>query len=48
VAPGLGDRLRIARIGVTPVPGSVVSTRSSRRAASGVPSATTTMPAWIE
>src|SRR5213592_3605549 len=31
-----------------PVPGSVVSTRSRRRAASGVPSATTTMPAWIE
>ena len=31
-----------------PVPGSVVSTRSSRSAASSVPSATTTMPAWIE
>ena len=33
---------------MTPVPGSVVSTRSSRSAASSVPSATTTMPAWIE
>jgi hypothetical protein len=33
---------------ITPVPGSVVSTRSSRRAASAVPSATTTMPAWSE
>src|SRR5207244_7938314 len=32
----------------TPVPGSVVSTRSRRSAASSVPSATTTMPAWIE
>ncbi len=33
---------------ITPVPGSVVSTRSSFCAASGVPSATTTIPAWIE
>src|SRR5581483_7692788 len=33
---------------MTPVPGSVVSTRSSRSAASSDPSATTTMPAWIE
>ena len=33
---------------MTPVPGSAVSTRSSRSAASVVPSATTTMPAWIE
>ena len=30
---------------MTPVPGSVVSTRRSRRAAASVPSATTTMPA---
>ena len=30
------------------MPGSEVSTRSSRAAASSVPSATTTMPAWIE
>src|SRR5919108_34433 len=29
------------------MPGSVVSTRSSRSAASLVPSATTTIPAWI-
>src|SRR5262245_235076 len=33
---------------ITPVPGSVVSTRSSRSSASAEPSATTTMPAWIE
>src|SRR5216684_6590109 len=33
---------------MTPVPGSFVSTRSSLRAASAVPSATTTIPAWIE
>src|SRR5205814_192145 len=32
----------------TPVPGSVVSTRSSRSAISSVPSATTTIPAWSE
>src|SRR5439155_1137092 len=31
----------------TPVPGSVVSTRSRRSPISSVPSATTTMPAWI-
>src|SRR5262249_61392742 len=30
---------------ITPVPGSVVRTRSSRRSISGVPSATTTIPA---
>ena len=30
------------------MPGSVVSTRSSFAAASSVPSATQTMPAWIE
>ncbi len=33
---------------ITPVPGSAVSTRRSRRSAPSVPSATTTMPAWIE
>ncbi len=33
---------------MTPVPGSAVSTRSRRRVAASVPSATTTMPAWIE
>ena len=33
---------------MTPVPGSAVSTRCSRAAASGVPSATTTIPAWME
>src|SRR5579864_3344458 len=33
---------------ITPMPGSVVSTRSSRCAMPAVPSATTTMPAWIE
>src|SRR6202049_5009151 len=33
---------------MTPVPGSLVSTRSSFRAAASVPSATTTMPAWME
>ena len=33
---------------MTPVPGSAVSTRSSFCAASCVPSATHTMPAWIE
>ncbi len=32
----------------TPSPGSFVSTRLSRRDASGVPSATLTCPAWIE
>src|SRR5690348_2228663 len=32
----------------TPIPGSLVRTRSSRRAASGVPSATITCPAWRE
>ena len=31
-----------------PVPGSVVSTRRRRASVSTVPSATTTMPAWIE
>ena len=30
------------------VPGSAVRTLSRRRAADSVPSATTTMPAWIE
>ena len=33
---------------ITPVPGSLVSTRSSFSAASSVPSATQTIPAWIE
>src|SRR5580765_6749370 len=33
---------------ITPAPGSLVSTRRSRASASGVPSATTTIPAWIE
>ena len=33
---------------ITPVPGSAVRTRRSRRSAPSVPSATTTMPAWIE
>jgi len=33
---------------MTPVPGSAVSTRSSRRSAMAVPSATATIPAWIE
>src|ERR671927_370782 len=33
---------------MTPVAGSLVSTRSSFCAASGVPSATVTWPAWIE
>src|SRR6185436_17055114 len=33
---------------MTPVPGSVVSTRSRRSAIASVPSATTTIPAWIE
>ena len=33
---------------MTPVPGSAVSTRSSFSAASSVPSATHTIPAWIE
>ena len=30
------------------MPGSVVSTRSRRRAAASVPSATTTIPEWME
>ena len=33
---------------MTPVAGSAVSTRRMRSAASGVPSATTTCPAWID
>src|SRR5205809_966797 len=33
---------------MTPVPGSAVRTRSRRPSASALPSATTTMPAWIE
>ena len=33
---------------MTPVPGSLVRTRSSFSAASAVPSATVTWPAWIE
>ena len=33
---------------MTPVPGSLVRTSSTRRAASSEPSATTTTPAWIE
>ncbi len=33
---------------MTPIPGSLVSARSSFCAASSVPSATHTMPAWIE
>ena len=33
---------------MTPVPGSAVSTRSRRSSASSVPSATQTIPAWIE
>ena len=33
---------------MTPIPGSLVSTLCSRSAALEVPSATTTMPAWIE
>ena len=32
----------------TPMPGSLVSTRSRRQAPSAVPSATTTTPAWID
>src|SRR4051794_2583169 len=32
----------------TPIPGSFVSTRSALRAASSVPSTTTTCPAWME
>src|ERR1700694_5334906 len=33
---------------IPPVPGSLVRTRSSLRAASSDPSATTTIPAWID
>ncbi len=33
---------------MTPVPGSFVSTRSTRNAPSSVPSATTCAPEWIE
>jgi len=33
---------------MTPVPGSLVRTSSTRRAASSDPSATTTTPAWME
>jgi hypothetical protein len=33
---------------MTPIPGSLVSTRSSFCAASSVPSATQTWPAWID
>src|SRR2546422_486082 len=40
----LHDALPIA----TPIPGSFVSTRSSRRPAAAVPSATLTCPAWSE
>ncbi len=33
---------------MTPIPGSLLSTRASFSAASGVPSATETCPAWME
>ena len=46
---GKRDSLGITGVGVArhPEPGSVVRTRSRRRAVSGVPSATITCPAWM-